>query len=83
MPIWYKNAEELAKEAMVRNNILWIRKNDKLVIYVPYSLRLELMTFMHGDLMLGHDGVKKYKERLIECYSWPDMDNNLKKHMNE
>ena len=42
MPIWYKTAEELAKEAMVRNNILWIRKNDKLVIYVPYSLRLEL-----------------------------------------
>ena len=38
MPIWYKKAEELAKIAVIRNNILWIKQNGKLVIYVPYSL---------------------------------------------
>ena len=26
MPIWYNKAEELAKEAMVKHNTLWIRK---------------------------------------------------------
>ena len=49
MPIWYKKAEELAKEASIRNNILWIKKNGKLVIFVPYSLRHELMTSAHGE----------------------------------
>ena len=44
MPIWYKKAEELAKTAVIRNNILWIKTKDSLVIYVPYSLRHELMT---------------------------------------
>ena len=56
---------------------------ERLVIYVPYSLRHELMTSGHGDLMVGHDGVKKCKERITECYFWPDMDNDLKKHMAE
>ena len=30
--------------------------------------------------MVGHDGMKKCKERITECF-WPDMDNDLKKHM--
>ena len=83
MPIWYKKAEELAKIAVIRNNILWIKTKANLVIYVPYSLRHELMTSAHGDLMVGHDGVKKCKERITECYYWPDMDNDLRKHMDE
>ena len=83
MPIWYKKAEELAEEASMRNNILWIKKNGRLVIYVPYSLRHQLMALARSDLMMGHDGVKKYKKRLTECYFWPDMDNNLKEHITE
>ena len=41
------------------------------------------MTSVHGDLMVGHDGVKKCKEQISECYYWPDMDNDLKKHMDQ
>ena len=41
------------------------------------------MTSTHGDLMVGHDCVKKCKERLIECYFLANMDNDLKKHMSE
>ena len=68
MLIWYKKAKELAKESVIRNNILWIKKKGNLVIYVLYSIRHELMTSAHGDLMVGHDGVKKCKERITECY---------------
>ena len=39
------------------------------------------MTSAQGDLMVGHDGMKKGKERLIAQYFWPDMDNELRKHM--
>ena len=41
------------------------------------------MTSAHGDLIVGRDGVRKCKERIIEYYFWPDMDNDLKKHMAE
>ena len=58
-PIWNKKAEGLAKEAFIRNNILWIKKNGKLVIYIPYSLRHKLMKSAQSDLMVGHDGVRK------------------------
>ena len=37
------------------------------------------MTSAHGDLLVGHDGVKKCKEGITECYVWPDMDIDLKK----
>ena len=56
-------------------SFLWIKKNGRLVIYVPYSLRHELMTSAHGYLMVGHNGVKKCKEQITECTIWPDMDN--------
>ena len=68
----------MSKEAILRNNIPWIKKNVRLVIYTPYSLRHELMTSAHGDLMVGHDGVKKCKERHTDCNFWLDMDNDLK-----
>ena len=81
IPIWYKNCEELSKDAVIRNNILWIRKNGNLVLYVPFVYKQELMTSADSDLMVGHDGVKKCKEWFKECYFWPDMDNDLQKHM--
>ena len=64
--IWYKKGEELAAEAVFRNNILWIKKKGDLVIYVPYSFRHKLMTSAYGDLTVGHDGVKKCKELFID-----------------
>jgi hypothetical protein len=35
MPHWYKKAEHLANLAMVRNNVIWIKKDGKKMIYVP------------------------------------------------
>ncbi len=65
---WYKKAEFLANVAVVKNTIIWIKKNDKLLLYVHFILRQRLLFALHGDLLTGHDGVKKCKERLMECY---------------
>jgi hypothetical protein len=64
MPEWYRKAEHLAKMAIVCNNLIWIKK----MIYAPYARRKELLFVVHGDLLTGHNGVQKCKERLQQCY---------------
>ena len=83
MPEWYKKAETIANMAIVKNNIIWIKKNAKLLLYVPFELRQRLLYAVHGDLMTGHDGVAKCKERLMECYFWLNMDDDILKHIKE
>ena len=39
MPEWYKKAEHIANMAVIKNNIIWIKKNDKLLLYVTFKLR--------------------------------------------
>jgi hypothetical protein len=56
--------------AVVKINIILIRKNDRLLLYVPLKLRQKLLYAGHKDLLTGHDGVKKCKERMMECYFW-------------
>jgi hypothetical protein len=35
MPDWYRKAEHLAKMAIVRNNVIWIKEDGKKMIYLP------------------------------------------------
>ena len=83
MPEWYKKAEHIANMSVLKNNIIWIRKNDKLLLYVPFKLRQKLLYAVHGDLLTGHNGVQKCKERLQECYYWLNMDEDILKHIQE
>jgi hypothetical protein len=62
MPDWFKKAELIANMAIVKNNIIWIKENEKLVLYVPFKLRQKLMYAVHEDLLTGHDGVKNAKK---------------------
>ena len=56
MPEWYKKAENIANMAVVKKNIIWIKKNGKLLLYLPFELRQCLLFEVHADLMTGHDG---------------------------
>ncbi len=80
---WYKKAEKLANMAVLRNNVIWIKKEGKRMIYVPYARRRDLLFAVHGDLLTGHDGVQKCKERLQECYFWLNMDEDILAHTKE
>jgi hypothetical protein len=66
MPDWYKKAEVFGKHGSHQKNNVWIKKNDKHLIYVLFALRQRLLSVVH--LLTGQDGVKKYKERLMEYY---------------
>jgi hypothetical protein len=70
---WFKKVEILASMAIVKNNIISIEKSDKLLLYVPFEIRQRLLFVVHGDLLMGHSWVKKFKERLMECYFWLNM----------
>jgi hypothetical protein len=77
MPEWYKKAENIAKMAVLRNNVICIKKDGKRMIYVPYAMRKNLLFAVHGDLLTGHNGVKKCRERLQQCYFWLNMDEDI------
>jgi hypothetical protein len=83
MPEWYRKAENLGKMAVIRNNVIWIKKDGKRMIYVQNTRRKELLFAVHGDLLTGHDGVQKYKERLQQCYFWLNMDEDILAHTRE
>ncbi len=59
MPEWFKKEEFITNMVIVKNNIIWIKKNDKLLLYMPFKLRQELLYAVHVDLLTGHDGVNK------------------------
>ena len=80
-PPWYKKAENLAHNAVVDNNLLWINHKGKKLLYVPNAIRSQLLYSAHGDLLMGHHGVQKTKEKLQECYFWLNMDEDIKHHI--
>ena len=61
MTAWYKKTEEYAKEAVFRN--------DKLVLWLSYIYRQELVMFSHSDLLTSQDEVKKCKDKLL-LFTW-------------
>jgi hypothetical protein len=48
MPEWFKKAEYIANMAVVKNNIIWIKKDDKLLLYIPFKLRQMLLFATYG-----------------------------------
>jgi transposase InsO family protein len=75
-----------ARECFIQDDILWIRINKekgtpRTVLFVPLTLREKLVQEAHGQLLSGHDGISKTKERLKESYFWPNMDADVAKHI--
>ena len=48
---------------------------------VPASIVKQLMSEVHGNIMYGHEGQYKTKERIIQSYWWPGMDNSINRHL--
>ena len=53
----------------------------KTVLVVPRELVPQLVEEAHGQILTGHDGVSKTKERLLCSYFWPNMDADITKHI--
>jgi hypothetical protein len=47
----------MAQVAEVKNKVIWAKKDDRWLLYEPFSLQKDLLYLAHGDLLTGHDGV--------------------------
>jgi hypothetical protein len=51
------------------------------VVFLPTALVPEALSEAHGNQLVGHDGIYKTKERLLQCYYWPGMDADIAAHL--
>ena len=77
-----KLVKHFAEDCFISDDILWrriVRGNDlpRVVLFTPSQMTKELIQQVHGQLLTGHDGVFKTKERLLESYYWPGMDKQI------
>ncbi len=51
------------------------------MLFLPATLVPEALSEAHGELLTGHDGIYKTKERLFQCFYWPGMDAHIATHL--
>jgi hypothetical protein len=71
-----------AQESFIQDDILWIRINKdegtpRTVLFVPKVLQDKIVQEAHGQLLTGHDGIAKTRERIKESYYWPNIDADV------
>ena len=74
--------KRLAMECFVEDELVWRRikrayEPSRVVLLLPQSLKEEVLQQAHGTLMSGHDGILKTKERILSCYYWNGMDQDI------
>ncbi len=52
-----------------------------MVLFLLATLVPDALTEAHGELLTGHDGIYKTKERLMQCFYWPGMDAYVAAHL--
>lgn len=50
-------------------------------LYVPNSLRTQILKQCHDDITAGHLGIRKTLFRIKQYYFWPNMLNDVKHHV--
>ena len=78
---------EIAKTCFIENKILWRRierhGSKNTVIMVPKAITNQLIKEVHGNVMYGHEGQFKTKERILQSYWWPGMDQHINDHLRQ
>jgi hypothetical protein len=75
-----------AKDCFIQNDIIWHRikrqfEPSRVVIFLPVLLKQDALADAHGNLLVGHDGIYKTKEHLLQCFYWPGMDADIAAHL--
>jgi hypothetical protein len=77
----FKPAEKLALTCFIEQDLLWTRivknKQTKTVLVIPESMVNALLTGIHGDMLYGHEGQTKTKERILQSYWLRGMDKDI------
>lgn len=65
----------------------WVVGEDQLLrylnrVWVPHSMRAEIILLFHDDLTAGHQGVSRTLARIAKNYFWEGMKRDIRKHVN-
>jgi hypothetical protein len=78
---------ELSHSCFIEEGFLWKRitrhHGQHTVIVVPKTLSERILSEVHGNVLYGHEGQYKTKERIIQSYWWPGMEGQINKHLKE
>ena len=50
---------------------------------VPRAITEQLISEVHGNIMYGHEGQFKTKERILQSYWWPGMNQHINEHLRQ
>ena len=91
LPIIHKDKRKhqyfvsMASRCFIEKDILWIRikrhGGAHNAIVLPLALTTQLIEEVHGNMMYGHEGQFKTKERILQSYWWPGMDEHINQHL--
>jgi hypothetical protein len=75
-----------SNNCFIEDGLVWRRikrqfEPIRVVLFLPAALTTDAMTEAHGQLLTGHDGIYKTKERLMQCFYWPGMDADIAAHL--
>jgi len=75
-----------SNDCFVEDGLIWRRikrqfEPSRVVLFLPATLVSQALSEAHGELLTGHDGIYKTKERLMQCFYWPGMDADIASHL--
>ena len=78
--------QTVGKESFLDNGIIWRRltrydEQPRSVLLLPQILAKEIVQEAHGQVLTGHDGIAKTKERILQSYYWPNIDKDVTLHI--
>jgi transposase InsO family protein len=70
---------------VTENKTVWVRLFDenypRTALFLPEIYRKRAICEAHGAILAGHDALKKTYIRLSSSYFWPDMQKEIRKHI--
>ena len=72
--------------SLIYNRILYWRlrrtgEPDQVVLFAPPTMRDTILHEAHGAALSRHRGTLKTKERILQSYFWPGMDQDIQTHL--
>ena len=80
------HVKRVGHECFIENDINWRRLNrydaqPRTVLLLPQNLATSIVSEAHGQLLTGHNGIAQTKERILQSYYWPNIDQDVALHI--
>ena len=85
-PLRAHYVQKIAPSCFFEKDVLWRRISrhnmpHRNVLILPLVLADELIHDSHSSLLSGHEGITRTKERILQSYFWPNMEDKIGQHV--